>query len=87
MCGFTPGADLVTWAEFESERSAFEADLDAAATDVQTAHFAYEEALRRYRCAPHGTADRRRGDLRMANARILKAELDYALVKKREPHW
>lgn len=87
MCGFTPGADLVTWSEFQTERDAFEAELDAAAVDVQTAHHAYDEALRRLRCAPHGTVDRRRGDLRVANARILKAELGYADVKKREPHW
>lgn len=87
MCGFTPGADLISWSDFQSEREAYEAELDQAAEEIQTANFSYEHALRRLRCAPHGELQNRRRDLRVANARILAAELRYAEAKRREPHW
>jgi hypothetical protein len=79
--------DLLTWPEFQAERAAFEAELDAAAETIQQAHAAYEEALRRYRCAPHGEVNRRRSALRSANAEILSAELRYAEIKRWEPQW
>lgn len=87
MCGFIPGDDLVSWAEFKAKSEAFEAELDAAAGQVQDANLRYNEALRRFRCAPHGELQRRRGDLRTANARVLNAELAFAEIQKREPHW
>lgn len=79
--------DLLSWPEYQAERAAFEAELDVAAGLIQRAHDAYEEALRRCRCAPHGEVGRRRAALRAANSEILSAELRYAEIKRQEPQW
>lgn len=79
--------DLLTWPEYREERDAFEAELDRAAADIQSANAKYDEALRRFRCAPHGEQRSRQCDLRRANERILAAELKFAEIKRQEPVW
>lgn len=61
-----------------------QADLEAAALDVQRANAGYEAALQKVRCAPDGLVRVRRANLRLANARVLGAELRYAELRKQE---
>ena len=79
--------DLLTWPEYQSSRAAYEAELDEVARAVQDAHVAYDQALRRSRCAPHGEAVSRKAELRAANARVLRAELALNDLRRREPRW
>lgn len=68
-----------------AKRARHNAELEAAAQEAQAANAGYDEALRKYRRAPDGLIQRRRSDLRLANARVLKAELRYAEVQRQGP--
>ena len=79
--------DLLAWPDFREAREAFEAELDAAAAEVEAARLNYEEALARYRRAPHGQTNARMCALRTANRRVLAAELVEAQIRSRAPQW
>ena len=83
----TAALDLLSWPDFAAEREAFEADMDAAAADVERAHQDYAEALRRSRCAPHGETRCRKAALKEAAGRLLAAEVAMDQVRRREPSW
>lgn len=73
------------WQAEKAREADLEAQLEAAAQDVQRANADYDAALRRVRLAGHGDVSRRRSDLRQANVRVLGAELRFAELRKHEP--
>jgi hypothetical protein len=65
--------DLLSWPEVREAQAA-----------LASAHAGRVEALRRYRCAPHGEKIARLSALQEAVQRALKAELDLARIRRAE---